>query len=103
MALTVPMAKEIINKVIDKTEKSIAREANHLKELADDTTTLTAVGEMETAGEPLPADCPYASYLEWKTQLQKEIKSTEGSLERISIEKAELMAFNYFIQNAPEV
>ena len=58
---------------------------------------------METAGDPFPAESPYLDYAEWKAQIQKEIKSTESTIERIGVEKAELMAFKHFIDTAVEV
>lgn len=103
MALTVEQAKTIINEVIIKTEKSIEKEVSYQKELADDNLTYQTLLEMEAASEPLPEGCPYKDYAEWKKQIEDEIKSSESSIARIGIEKAELMAFKYFVENATEV
>lgn len=100
--MTVAGAKIALEGVIAKTEKSIEREVSYLKELADDKATLSHIDQMQNDGEPLPSNNPYGSYSEWKDQVEKEIKTGQNSLDRIEIEKAELMAFNYFMENAPE-
>lgn len=102
MSITVVGAKIALEGVITKTQKSIERESNYLKELADDKATLSHIEELQADGEPLPAENPYGSYSEWKDQIEKEIKAGENSLDRIELEKAQLMAFNYFMENAPE-
>lgn len=102
MAMSVAGAKVALEGVIIKTEKSIEREVAYLKELADDKAALSHIEQKELDGEPLPASSPYGSYSEWKDQIEKEIKISQNSLDRIEIEKAELMAFNYFVQTAPE-
>ncbi|MGL4803773.1 MAG: hypothetical protein ACRC15_01180 [Cetobacterium sp.] len=102
MSLTIAGAKVALEGVIVKTEKSIEREVSYLKELADDKATLSHIEQMQADGEPLPANNPYGSFSEWKEQVEKEIKTGQNSLDRIEIEKAELMAFKYFVENAPE-
>ena len=102
MSLTIAGAKVALEGVIVKTEKSIEREVSYLKELADDKATLSHIEQMQADGEPLPANNPYGSFSEWKEQVEKEIKTGQNSLDRKEIEKAELMAFNYFMENAPE-
>ncbi|MGL4801828.1 MAG: hypothetical protein ACRC18_06150 [Cetobacterium sp.] len=101
MSMTVEMAKIAIEGVILKTEKSIEREVAYQKELADDRAALSHVEQLQTDGEPLPTGNPYGSFSEWKEQIEKEIKISQNSLERIEIEKAELMALKYFMENAP--
>lgn len=100
--MTVAGAKIALEGVIAKTQKSIEREVSYLKELADDKATLSHIDQLQTDGEPLPEGNPYGSYSEWKEAIEKEIKTGQNSLDRIEIEKAELMAFNYFVENAPE-
>ena len=102
MSMTVVGAKIALEGVIAKTEKSIEREVSYLKELADDKATLSYIEQLQADGEPLPAGKPYGSYSEWKDQVEKEIRTGQNSIDRIEIEKAELMAFNYFMENAPE-
>lgn len=102
MSMTVAGAKVALEGVIVKTEKSIEREVSYLKELADDKATLSHIEQMQADGEPLPANNPYGSFSEWKEQVEKEIKTGQNSLDRIEVEKAELMAFKYFVENAPE-
>lgn len=102
MSMTVAGAKVALEGVIVKTEKSIEREVSYLKELADDKATLSHIEQMQADGEPLPSNNPYGSFSEWKEQVEKEIKTGQNSLDRIEVEKAELMAFKYFVENAPE-
>ncbi|MGL5278912.1 MAG: hypothetical protein ACRC8M_07550 [Cetobacterium sp.] len=102
MSMTIVGAKIALEGVIAKTEKSIEREVAYLKELADDRAALTHIEQLQEDGEPFPSDNPYGSYSEWKDGIEKEIKISQNSLDRIEIEKAELMAFNYFMENAPE-
>ncbi|MCQ9628383.1 hypothetical protein HS141_15805 [Cetobacterium somerae] len=102
MVMTVAGAKLALEGVIAKTEKSIEREVSYLKELADDKATLSHIEQLQNDGEPLPEGNPYGSYSEWRDAIEKEIKTGQNSLDRIEIEKAELMAFNYFMENAPE-
>nr|WP_307776663.1 hypothetical protein [uncultured Cetobacterium sp.] len=96
------VVKVVIKEQITKLEKSIERELSLLKEMADDTVTINAVVAMKNSDEPLPSDCPYVSYDEWIEQLQKEAKSTESSLNRIGVEKNEIIAFKYYVDNAPD-
>lgn len=102
MAMTVAEAKAVVAEVIEKHKKSIEKEINYKKELNDDTATLDFIKAKVEKGEPLPADCNYSSYDEWKTQIEKEIKATNNALNRINTEKAELIAMEYFVANAPE-
>ena len=102
MSMTVAGAKITLEGVIIKTQKSIEREVTYLKELADDKATLSHIEQMQADGEPLPANNPYGSFAEWRDAIEKEIKTGQNSLDRIEIEKAELMAFNYFVETAPE-
>ncbi|MGL4867277.1 MAG: hypothetical protein ACRC4S_01290, partial [Cetobacterium sp.] len=93
----------LIEGVIAKTKKSIEREVSVNKELTDDCASLERVIDMQNADEELPVDGGYESYTEWRETLEKEIKSSENSLNRIQIEKAELVAFEYFMDNNPVV
>ena len=102
MALTIKEAKETVTGVLEKLKKSIERETTYLKELEDDKALLVYVQEMMDSGESLPAGSPYASFTEWTEQIKKEIKSGESSISRIDVEKAEIIAFEYFITNAQD-
>ena len=102
MSLTVGGAKATLDAVIIKTEKSIERESAYKKELADDRATMSYIEKLQADGEPLPAGSPYESFTEWKDQIEKEIRTGQNSIDRIFIEKAQLMAFRYFVDNAPE-
>lgn len=100
MEMTVSEAKVIVTEVIEKHKKSIEKEINYKKELSDDSATLDFIKSKVEKGEPLPDDCNYSSYEEWKEQIEKEIKATNNALNRIKIEKAELIAMEYFMTNA---
>ncbi|MGL5621138.1 hypothetical protein [Cetobacterium sp.] len=102
MSMTVGGAKAVIEGVIIKTQKSIEREVSYLKELADDKATLSKIEQMQADGEPLPVNNPYGSFSEWRDAIEKEIRTGQNSLDRIDVQKAELMAFNYFVETAPE-
>ncbi|NME35797.1 MULTISPECIES: hypothetical protein [Fusobacterium] len=101
MSMTVAEAKIVVQESLDKLKESIKREVNYNKELADDKLTLKTLEQMKLDGEPLPEGCPYISYDEWIEQINKEIKSGENSIARIGKEKAEIMAFEYYISNGP--
>lgn len=100
MAMSVTEAKPIVQESLDKLKASIKREVTYTKELADDKMLLQTIQKMKTNGEELPVGCPYASFDEWIEQVNKEIKAGESSIARIDKEKAEIVAFEYFITNA---
>ena len=100
MAMSVTEAKPIVQESLDKLKASIKREVTYSKEIADDKMLLKTIEKMKTDGEELPVGCPYASFDEWITQINKEIKAGENSVARIGKEKAEIVAFEYFIANA---
>lgn len=102
MGMTIVKAKEVLETVIVKIQKSIEKEVSYLKELADDKATLSHIEQLQADNEALPEGNPYGSYLEWREQVEKEIKTGQNSLDRIEVEKAELMAFSYFMDNASE-
>ena len=100
MAMSVAEAKPIVQESLDKLKASIKREVTYSKEIADDKMLLKTIEKMKTDGEELPVGCPYASFDEWIEQINKEIKAGENSVARIGKEKAEIVAFEYFIANA---
>lgn len=95
-------AKEVITGQLEKLKKSITRENSYLKEIEDDKAALTYVEQLMESGDSIPADSPYESFTEWKETIEDEIKAGETSLKRIGIEKAEIIAFEYFLTNAPD-
>ena len=99
MALSVEEAKVIVQEYLDKLKASVKREVSYSKEIADDKLNLKTLEKMKTDGEELPVGCPYESFDEWITQINKEIKTSEQSIARIGREKAEIMAFEYYIAN----
>lgn len=95
-------AKEVVTGQLEKLKKSIERENSYLKEMEDDKAALTYVEQLMESGESIPENNPYESYTEWKEAIEKEIKAGEASLKRIDTEKAEIIAFEYFLANAPD-
>ncbi|MDX8337337.1 MULTISPECIES: protein-tyrosine phosphatase family protein [Cetobacterium] len=102
MSMTVGGAKAILNAVIERTIKSIERLPSYEKELANDKATLAYINNLQDNGDPLPGGSPYDSFTDWKEFIEKQIRAGENSLDRVSVEKAELMAFEYFVETAPE-
>lgn len=102
MALTVQETKDIITEVVAKLKKSIEREVSYKKELDDDKAVLTYVQKLVDSGESLPPDSAYESFTEWTESIKKEIKAGETSIKRIDVEKAEIVALEYYIANAQE-
>ncbi len=100
--MTVAEVKVVVTELVEKLKVSIEKEGNYLKELSDDQLLLNTIQTMQGNGDPLPAGTAYSSFEEWVEQINKEIKSTDTSLVRIDKEKAELVAFEYYIANATE-
>ena len=102
MAKTTKETKAVITEVVEKLKKSIERENSYLKEVEDDKAALTHVQRLQEKGESLPPDSAYSSFTEWIEAIQKEIKTGEASIKRIDTEKSEIVAFEYYLANAPE-
>ena len=102
MAKTTKEKKAVITEVVEKLKKSIERENSYLKEVEDDKAALTHVQGLQEKGESLPPDSAYSSFTEWIETIQKEIKTGEASIKRIDTEKSEIVAFEYYLANAPE-
>ena len=102
MAKTTKETKAVITEVVEKLKKSIERENSYLKEVEDDKAALTHVQGLQEKGESLPPDSAYSSFTEWIETIQKEIKTGEASIKRIDTEKSEIVAFEYYLANAPE-
>lgn len=100
MAITKEEAKALLEEQLEKYKKSVEKEENYKKELADDQATLEYVTAKQEKGEGLPEDCGYDSYDTWIKQLEKEIKSAKGSLSRVNLERAEIIAIEYYLANA---
>lgn len=94
--------KVLVEVSLKKLQESIKREVNYKKEIADDKIALKAVLAAQEKAEPLDPEEGYNTYNEWIEQLGKEIKAGENSLDRIGKEKAEIVAFTYYLENAKE-
>jgi len=95
-------AKALVDESLKKLQESVKKEVNYLKEIADDKIALKAVLADQEAGTELDPESGYVTYNEWVEGLSKEIKTGETSLARIEKEKAEIIAFNYFLENATD-
>lgn len=102
MAQTVTETKAVITEVVAKLKKSIEREKSYLQELDDDKAALTHVQGLQEKGESLPPNSAYSSFSEWIENIEKEIKAGEASVKRIDTEKSEIIAFEYYLQNAQD-
>ena len=102
MAKTTKETKAVITEVVAKLKKSIERENSYMKELDDDKAALTYVQGLQEKGESLPPESAYSSFTEWVETIEKEIKAGEASIKRIDVEKAEIIALEYYLANAPE-
>lgn len=95
--------KEVITEVLGKLKKSIERENTYLKELEDDKATLTYIEKLVEDSTPFPEGNPYNSFTEWSDSIKKEIKAGESSLKRIETEKAEIIAFEFYLANVDSI
>lgn len=94
--------KGVVAESLKKLQESIKREVNYLKEIADDRIALKAVLADQKEGVELDPDSGYVTYNEWVEQLNKEIKAGVNSLDRIAKEKAEIVAFQYYLDKATD-
>ena len=94
--------KEIIAKRVKQLGTAIGREKAILQELESDKATLKQITSFMEKGVALEADSNYSSYEEWKGILNKQIKRGEATLDNISIKKAELEAFQFYLSKGEE-
>lgn len=94
--------KVIVKDALKKLQDSIKREVNYKKEIADDRIALKAVLADQEAGTEIDLDAGYKTYNEWIEQLNKEIKTGVASLDRIGREKAEVIAYEFYLDKAVE-
>lgn len=100
--MSTELHKEVVKKKLEDLKNSQKREVTYLKEVENDKGALAYVKKMIEDKTPFPSgeDVGYTSYEEWKTSLEKELKSDESSLERIKEEKSLIVALEYYITNA---
>ncbi|MGL4403043.1 MAG: hypothetical protein ACRCTS_04920 [Fusobacteriaceae bacterium] len=94
--------KEMIEKLVEKLEKSNEREASVKRELANDCAALERIDGMVDDGEPLPPDFAYPGFLEWRDAVEKQIATGEKSLVNISEQRIEIEALRYYLDNITE-
>jgi len=91
--------KVVVNDTLKKLQDSIKRQINYTKEVADDRIALKAVLADQADGTEIDLDAGYHTYNEWIEQLNKEIKTGVASLDRIEREKAQVIAYEFYLEN----
>jgi len=91
--------KAVVKESLKKLQDSIKRQINYTKEIADDRIALKAVLADQKEGTEIDPDAGYKTYNEWIEQLNKEIKAGVSSLDRIEKEKAEIVAYEFYLEN----
>ncbi|MFK4784573.1 hypothetical protein [Fusobacterium sp. MFO224] len=91
--------KAFVEDSLKKLKESIKRQINYTKEIADDRIALKAVLADQKEGVELDSDSGYVTYNEWVEQLNKEIKTGVTSLDRIEREKAQIIAYEFYLEN----
>ena len=56
---------------------------------------------METDGTPLPPECPYKDFAEWKEAITKEKKGYESQLVTIAEYKELIVAYEKYLEDNP--
>ncbi|MGL4499210.1 MAG: hypothetical protein ACRCU2_09125 [Planktothrix sp.] len=97
--MTTAEKKIFIGTVIEKMEKSQEREFSVKKELANDEVALNRVLEMIRDGENLPSNSGYLSLDDWKKALEKQILTSNGSLQKLADERIEIEALKFYVEN----
>ncbi|WP_426711187.1 hypothetical protein [Cetobacterium sp. SF1] len=99
---TVTEVKVALGELLVTLKNGLKRQVAYEKELATDRETLVALQAKKAAGDTIPTDCPFPTWDAWIEEINRQIKSGEGSLARIEVDKCEITAFEYYIANATE-
>ncbi|MGL5963040.1 MAG: hypothetical protein ACRCZ9_07105 [Fusobacteriaceae bacterium] len=94
--------KEMIEKLVEKLEKSNDREASLRRELANDSAALERIDDMVSNGDPLPSDFAYLGFIEWREAVEKQIGTSEKSLLNIAEQRIEVEALKFYLENVTE-
>ncbi len=94
--------KEMIEKLVEKLEKSNEREPSVRRELANDSAALERIDDMVDNGDPLPPDFAYPGFMEWRDAVEKQIATGEKSLLNIAEQRIEIEALRYYLDNITE-
>ena len=97
--MTLDEKKLKVQEFIDKLQKDNEGEDRVKRELANDRATLEAIDGMVDNGEPMPPNCPYPSYVEWRDVVEKQIGTSEKNLMRFSEQKLEIEFYQFYLDN----
>lgn len=92
-----------VQREIEKMQNTIKREAAIENEVQNYTAVIEHIAEMKEASEPLPEETNFASYEEWQADAEKKLKSKNASLATIAKYKELIVAYQYYLDNNPEV
>lgn len=92
-----------VQKELDKMKNTIKREDAIENEVQNYTAVLEHIAELKEAAEPMPEESNFASYDEWQADAEKKLKSKNTSLETIGRYKDLIVAYEYYLENNPEV
>lgn len=97
--MTIEEKKIKVTKFIDNLDKDLEREPNTKRELANDRATLEGIDDMVNEGANFPSDCPFDSYEDWRTAVEKEITTSEKNLQRVQEQKLEKDFYQFYLDN----
>lgn len=88
---------------VEKMRNSLKREDAIENEVQNYTAVLEHIAEMVEASEPLPEGINFGSYEEWQEDVNKKLKSKNSSLATLTKYKDLIVAYEYYLENNPEV
>lgn len=88
---------------MEKMQNTIKREAAIENEVQNYKAVIEHITELQEASEPLPEETNFGSYDEWKADAEKKLKSKTSSLTTIEKYKELIVAYQYYLDNNPEV
>lgn len=94
--------KPVVVKAMGKLQHYVDSLPNIMTAKAQYEAQLKGINEMDTNGEEFPSGIKYAGYPEWKTAIDKRIKSREKAIAKVDEDKALITALNYFNENAED-
>ncbi len=97
--MTLDEKKSKVQEFIDKLVKDNEREDGVRRELTNDSATLEAIDSMQDNGEPLPPNCPYPGYIEWREIIEKQISAGEKSLVKFAEQRIEIEIYQFYLDN----
>ena len=92
-----------VQKEIEKMRNSIKREDAAKANIFDCDAVIAHIQCMQDDSTPFPEECPHESYDTWKEAVEKERKGYESQLATIAEYKDLLVAYEWYLENNPEV